>query len=159
MKSMLKKIVEMVKGKRKEEEGEEMITILRKGIKKVVWGLMDWWMYWQINEEYDQVVNRIDNRDGVTKEQVRRMAQMWEGLVKLEDYSSLEPMSKEYWEVMSKVVEELKKLSQREQLIMTTELMDDKVMWLYMKVVLEISNGIWDDGSMFGMSVQMEDVE
>ncbi len=152
---MIKKIVEMVKGKRK----EEMITILRKGIKKVVWGLMDWWMYWQINEEYDQVVNRIDNRDGVTKEQVRRMAQMWEGLVKLEDYSSLEPMSKEYWEVMSKVVEELKKLSQREQLIMTTELMDDKVMWLYMKVVLEISNGIWDDGSMFGMSVQMEDVE
>lgn len=152
---MIKKIVEMVKGKRK----EEMITILRKGIKKVVWGLMDWWMYWQINEEYDQVVNRIDNRDGVTKEQVRRMAQMWEGLVKLEDYSSLEPMSKEYWEVMSKVVEELKKLSQREQLIMTTELMDDKIMWLYMKVVLEISNGIWDDGSMFGMSVQMEDVE
>ena len=76
----------------------------------------------------DQVVNRIDNRDGVTKEQVRRMAQMWEGLVKLEDYSSLEPMSKEYWEVMSKVVEELKKLSQREQLIMTTELMDDKIM-------------------------------
>ena len=136
-----------------------MITVLRKGIKKVVWGLMDWWMDWQINEEYDQVVNRIDNHDGVTKEQVRRMVQMWEGLVKLEDYSSLEPMSKEYWEVMSKVVKELRKLSQREQLIMTTELMDDMVMWLYMKVVLEISNGIWDDGSVFGMSVMREDVE
>jgi len=36
-------------------------------------------------------------------------------------------------------------------LILTTELMDDEVMWLYMKVVLEISNGIWDDGSVFGM--------
>lgn len=136
-----------------------MITILRKGIKKVVWGLMDWWMYWQINEEYDQVVNRIDNHDGVTKEQVRRMVQMWEGLVMLEDYSSLEPMSKEYWEVMSKVVEELRKLSQKEQLIMMTELMDDEIMWLYTKVVLETSNGIWDDGSVFGMSVKMEEKE
>lgn len=127
-----------------------MITILRKAIKKVVLGLVDWWMYWQINEEYDQVVDRIDNHDEVTKEQVRRMAQMWEGFVKLEDYSSLEPMSKEYWEVVSKVVGELRKLSQREQLILTTVLMDDEVMWLYTKVVMEISDGIWDDGSVLG---------
>ncbi len=127
-----------------------MWKILRKAIKKVVLGLVDWWMYWQIYEEYDQVVNRIDNHDEVTKEQVRRMTQMWEGFVKLEDYSSLEPMSKEYWEVMSKVVGEMRKLSQREQLILTTMLMDDKVMWLYTKVVMEISNGIWDDGSVLG---------
>ncbi len=85
-----------------------MITILKKAIKKVMLGLVNWWMYWQINEEYDQVVS-----------------------------------SKEYWEVMSKVVRELMKLSRREQLILATVLIDDKVMWLYTKVMMEISN----DGS------------
>ena len=73
---------------------------MRKIVKKMVWKIVDWWMYWQINEEQDQIINRWDCHLEVSDDQIRMAVSVWEGFVWLNDYCGQPMMPKgllRYW--------------------------------------------------------------
>lgn len=106
---MIKKIVEMV---------------MRKIVKRVVWKIVGWWMYWQINEEQDQIINRWDCHLEVSDDQIRMAVSVWEGFVWLNDYCGDE-VSKEYWKVHEEIWVLLDRLDEREKMVVVGSVMDD----------------------------------